>query len=118
MDRSLCRSVASRFLASSGAGLCWLEPQGFQGFIHLGQLELKLTSDWRIGIFFQLLNQPLPEDRAKILSRLSDDRLIVRDSSGQWDITNLGAILFARNLQEIKSLARKSAEAFASSAVA
>lgn len=57
--------------------------------------------------YFELLNQPLPEDRAKILGRLSDDRLIVRDASGQWDITNLGAILFARNLQEIKSLARK-----------
>ena len=57
--------------------------------------------------YFELLDQPFPEDREKILSRLADDRLIVRDSSAKWDITQLGAILFARNLQEIKSLARK-----------
>lgn len=57
--------------------------------------------------FFELLEQPLPEDREKILARLADERMIVSDSAGKWDITNLGAILFARDLNEFKTLARK-----------
>lgn len=57
--------------------------------------------------FFELLYQPLPPDRENILARLADDHMIVQDVAGKWDITNLGAILFARNLDEFKSLARK-----------
>jgi ATP-dependent DNA helicase RecG len=57
--------------------------------------------------FFELLEQPLPTDREKILSRLADDLIIVPDSAGKWNITNLGAILFARDLHEFKTLARK-----------
>lgn len=58
--------------------------------------------------FFELLEQPLPTDREKTLARLANERMIVPDAAGKWDITNLGAILFARNLEEFKSLARKS----------
>lgn len=57
--------------------------------------------------FFELLEQPLPTDREHILARLAADRMIVQDAAGKWDITNLGAILFARNVDEFKSLARK-----------
>jgi ATP-dependent DNA helicase RecG len=57
--------------------------------------------------FFELLDQPLPADRENILARLAADRMIIRDPTAKWDITNLGAILFARNLDEFKSLARK-----------
>ena len=42
--------------------------------------------------YFELLQQPHPEDRAKILARLADSRLIVANPAGQWDITHLGAI--------------------------
>jgi hypothetical protein len=38
---------------------------------------------------------------------IGDERMIVLDAAGKWDITNLGAILFARNLDEFKTLARK-----------
>lgn len=57
--------------------------------------------------YFELLDQPLPTDRAKILARLRDDRLIVPHQAGGWDITNLGAILFAKNLDGFKGLSRK-----------
>jgi predicted HTH transcriptional regulator len=33
--------------------------------------------------------------------------MIAADAAGKWNITNLGAILFARNLEEFKTLARK-----------
>lgn len=57
--------------------------------------------------YFELLDQPLPTDRAKILARLRDDRLILPHQAGGWDITNLGAILFAKNLDAFKGLSRK-----------
>lgn len=57
--------------------------------------------------YFELLEQPSPTDREKILKRLADDDMITADAAGKWDITNLGAILFARNLDEFKTLSRK-----------
>jgi ATP-dependent DNA helicase RecG len=59
--------------------------------------------------YFDLLEQPLPADRGKILERLQEDRLIRARRGGGWEITNFGAILFARNLDDFRSLARKAA---------
>lgn len=57
--------------------------------------------------YFDLLSRPLPTDRAKILEALADDGLIVANDAGTWGITNLGAILFAKKLDEFKGLSRK-----------
>jgi predicted HTH transcriptional regulator len=57
--------------------------------------------------YFDLLKQPLPPDREAILARLADDRMLVRNQAGSWDITNLGAILFAKNLDAFRGLRRK-----------
>lgn len=57
--------------------------------------------------YFELLNQPLPTDRDKILDRLKEDRMIATDQAGGWNITNLGAILFAKNLDSFRGLSRK-----------
>ncbi|MEI7958971.1 MAG: hypothetical protein WCI40_07665 [Verrucomicrobiota bacterium] len=43
----------------------------------------------------------------KILARLTEDGLIAANQAGGWDITNLGAILFAKNLDAFKGLSRK-----------
>lgn len=58
--------------------------------------------------YFRLTKQPLPDNRTGIFERLEADRLIVRDVGERWNITNLGAILFATNLSDFEaSLARK-----------
>jgi len=57
--------------------------------------------------YFDLLQQPQPSDQKRTLDALAAEGLIVRDSAGQWDITHLGAVLLARNLEAFKSLARK-----------
>ena len=57
--------------------------------------------------YFDLLNQPLPESRSGILKALQADELICSCPSGGWNITNLGAILFARRLQSFRGLRRK-----------
>lgn len=58
--------------------------------------------------YFRLTKQPLPDNRGGIFDRLEADRLIVRDVGDRWNITNLGAILFATRLGDFDaSLARK-----------
>jgi len=57
--------------------------------------------------YFDLLEQTLPTDRDGILKALTNDGLIYPCEAGGWDITNLGAILFAKRLQDFRSLQRK-----------
>lgn len=58
--------------------------------------------------YFKLTNQNLPANKVGILERLNADHLIQKDAGGHWSITNLGAILFAENLDAFDtSLARK-----------
>ncbi|NQV48218.1 MAG: putative DNA binding domain-containing protein, partial [Rhodospirillaceae bacterium] len=58
--------------------------------------------------YFRLTEQPLPDNRTGIFERLEADRLIKRDVGDRWNITNLGAILFATDLGNFDpGLARK-----------
>lgn len=56
--------------------------------------------------YFDLLKRNLPENKNAILDLLSADKLIVKDK-GNYHITNLGAILFAKDLKEFETLSRK-----------
>jgi predicted HTH transcriptional regulator len=59
--------------------------------------------------YFRLTAQPLPDNRTGIFDKLEAERLIVRDVGERWNITHLGAILFANRLTDFEaSLARKS----------
>lgn len=57
--------------------------------------------------YFDLVNLPLPEGRDGILKALQAEQLISSSDTGFWTITNLGAILFAKQLSSFKHLARK-----------
>lgn len=57
--------------------------------------------------YFELLNQPLPESHEGILSALMAEQLVEKSDAGLWTITNLGAILFARQLTSFRHLTRK-----------
>ncbi len=59
--------------------------------------------------YFDLLERSLPADRDAILAALADDGLIERCEAGGWNITNLGAILFAKRLDDFAGLRRKTA---------
>lgn len=56
--------------------------------------------------YFDMTKQALPQDRQGILAKLQDDKLIV-ENAGLWDISNLGAILFAKKLSDFDHLAKK-----------
>jgi len=59
--------------------------------------------------YFKLTGQSLPTNKIGIFERLSADQLIVKDVGGHWGITNLGAILFANDLEDFDTaIARKS----------
>lgn len=57
--------------------------------------------------YFELLKLPLPENRDAILESLVSDDLIIIMNNATYSITNLGAILFAKNLDKFNNLKRK-----------
>ncbi len=56
--------------------------------------------------YFDLLNLPYPENRSGVLDRFRREGFITF-SDNSYSITNLGAILFAKSLDEIPTLRRK-----------
>ncbi|MEI6757975.1 MAG: transcriptional regulator [Chlorobium sp.] len=58
--------------------------------------------------YFDLLEQPLPANREGILDALKKDNLVQNCDAGGWNITNLGAILFAKTFADFPMLRRKS----------
>jgi predicted HTH transcriptional regulator len=57
--------------------------------------------------YFELTGQNLPDNKQGILERLADEKLIIIKPSHYYDITNLGAILFAKKLSKFERLGRK-----------
>lgn len=58
--------------------------------------------------YFELVEAPLPASILAILDALSNEKFIQKNRAARWDIMNLGAILFAKNLSNFPSVARKS----------
>lgn len=56
--------------------------------------------------FFDLLKLPLPDNRKGIIERLLEEKLIIRQSN-LFSITNLGGLLFAKDINTLDTLARK-----------
>lgn len=57
--------------------------------------------------YFELMGQSLPDNRAAILERLASEKIIISRWQDTYDLTNLGAILFAKKLNAFASLSRK-----------
>lgn len=57
--------------------------------------------------YFDLIGLPLPENRSGILEALKSEEMIVESKSGNWDITNFGAVLFAKKPSDFRHLKRK-----------
>lgn len=56
--------------------------------------------------YFDLMQLPYPATRDATLARLAQEQFIVEHNSN-WSITNLGALLFAKNLGQFGMLSRK-----------
>lgn len=56
---------------------------------------------------FKLLGIPLPDNRQAILDRLAAEKIIAPQSGNRFEITNIGAVLFASDLRRFDRLSRK-----------
>ncbi|MEO6254981.1 MAG: ATP-binding protein [Ferruginibacter sp.] len=56
--------------------------------------------------YYELTNQNLPKNTTLILEKFIEEKIIVADGR-YYNITNLGAILFAKNIDRFDSLSRK-----------
>jgi len=72
---------------------------------HLSADEVLRLLDY--PAYFDLLDLPLPPNRDSILAAMADDQLIRACDAGGWNITNLGAMLFAKHLSDFRQLTRK-----------
>jgi len=57
--------------------------------------------------YFDLMGLDLPTNRDHIIERLQKENLIAPSPAGSWDILNLGALLFAKELSAFPALSRK-----------
>lgn len=57
--------------------------------------------------YFDMLSLDLPSDRDKILEALLEEGMVTKSETGNYNITNLGAILYARRIADFPSLERK-----------
>ena len=57
--------------------------------------------------YFDLLKLPQPPNQVAVLESLAGDGLISRSTNGAWNISNLGAILLAKRLEDFPTLKRK-----------
>ncbi len=62
--------------------------------------------------YFKLTKQPLPDNRRGVFDKLAAERLIKQDVGERWNITNLGAILFASDLTQFDSAVARKAVRF------
>lgn len=72
---------------------------------HLNGNEVLEVLDYES--YFKLLGASLPAGSDNILRALEAERLIALDDAGLWNITNLGAILFAKSLSNFPGIKRK-----------
>jgi predicted HTH transcriptional regulator len=57
--------------------------------------------------YFQLVEKPAPDNGPAILEKLNSEGIIKKSALGLYAITNLGGILFARDLEQFGRLGRK-----------
>lgn len=72
-----------------------------------GVLGSELNGLLSFETYFELLNRPIPTRLDNMIERFIEEKLLVRNGT-RYSITNLGAILFAKDLNQFDELTRKS----------
>ena len=58
--------------------------------------------------YFELQNITVPSNQDGILHYALEDKIVVKQDNGLYSITNLGALLFAKRIEDFPSVSRKS----------
>ncbi len=59
------------------------------------------------GKFFELLDKRASSEPGRVAEAMLEEKLISRCDAGGWNITNLGAILFGKRIEDFPPLSRK-----------
>ena len=58
--------------------------------------------------YYDKLEMPIPRNRDKVLEDLQHEKFIEKNDAGNWNITNMGALMLAKDLKRFESLHRRS----------
>ena len=58
--------------------------------------------------YYRKLELPIPANREKVLKDLNDEKFIIKNDGGTWDITNYGALMIASDLKKFEGLSKRS----------
>lgn len=74
---------------------------------HAGAAPADVVALLDHGSFFRLLGQQAPPSADAVVRRLVEEDLLVPSPNGRFDVRNVGAVLFARDLSAFGRLGRK-----------
>ena len=57
--------------------------------------------------YYEKLELPIPRNRDKVLEDLENEKFIKKNDAGNWNITNLGALMIAKDLKKFEMLVRR-----------
>lgn len=57
--------------------------------------------------YYDKMELPIPRNRDKVFEDLNNEKFIKKNDAGNWDITNLGALMIAKDLKKFDNLARR-----------
>lgn len=80
----------------------WLEQSACQNISAQDIIQLLDTQ-----MYFDLLKLPYPSEQTGVIERLVTEKLILDNCEGNFTITNIGAILLAKDLSEFPTIKRK-----------
>jgi ATP-dependent DNA helicase RecG len=110
--------VGGRYLMRAGDELVPMSPDRLRAILAEGEDEFidqiaaggldeaRVVALLDVQGWFDLRQRPLPSTRAEIIDALAARRFVVRQDRG-LAITNLGALVLAKNLRDFDSIARK-----------
>ena len=76
--------------------------------IAMGNLdEDEMVSLLDYSKYYDKLEMPIPRNRDKVLEDLQHEKFIKKNDAGTWDITNMGALMIAKDLKKFESLHRR-----------
>lgn len=59
------------------------------------------------GRYYDKLELPIPRSRDKVLEDLQKEKFVSKNDAGNWNITNMGALMIAKDLKTFEHLQRK-----------
>jgi ATP-dependent DNA helicase RecG len=107
-----------KYLMRSGEELVPMSPDQLRKIFNEGKADFlsldafkpidadEVVAALDIQTFFELIKLPLPANREGVLARLISEKLIY-EKNDQYVITNLGALLLAKDMRQFDSLQRK-----------